>query len=178
MDNQREYSWRSAAVVKTSMPHVHVIHAPRQNFHSLDTNAWPENIQWPTRYYGPDFHLLDTNVDTVAGCIGLRHGGGESRSDYYIDPENDYVCVKQVDWTRRGTEWAKTREYALSGLHRIADRVVASSRHLHGYGDPTQGLSDSTETMTIDIVPFAAADYPPAIFDPVSITTGADVEGY
>jgi hypothetical protein len=164
MDSQREYSWRSAAVAETPKAHVHVIRHGKSPL--LDTNAWPERIQWPTRYHRPDFHVLDTNVDTVAGCIGLRSSNGDSRSDYYIDPKNDYVCVKQVHWIKRGTEWAKTREYELFGLHRIADRAVA------------QGVSDSTETIGIDIVPYAATDYPPAIFDPISLTTGAHVDGY
>ena len=176
MDSECEYTWRSAAVADSSKPQVHVMR--RGKFPLLDANDWPEKMQWPTRHDGPDFQVLDTNVDTVAGCIGLRRGVGESRSDYYVDPRNDYVCVKQIDWTRRGSEWAKSREYALSDLRRVEGCVVAGKMHFHGYGDPAQGLSESNQTKTIDLVPFAAAGYPPAIFDPVSFIAGANVNGY
>jgi hypothetical protein len=177
MDSQRDYLWRSAAVAKTSKPQVHV--TLRSTMSLLDQNAWPEQIQWPTRYYSPDFHLLDANAETPAGCIGLRSGGdGNSRSDYYVDPKHDYVCVKQTQWTKRRAEWAKDREYTLSDLHRVAGRVVAGRQHFHGYGDPAQHISAGSVTMTIDLVPLTTADYPPAIFDPAALTTGAKVEGF
>ncbi|QDU01699.1 hypothetical protein V6x_13810 [Gimesia chilikensis] len=175
MDSQREYVWRSAAVAQDSEPHVHVIAHDR--FPLLDQNVWPERIQWPTRYYGDNFRLLDANVNTPDGCIGLRSGGvGNSRSDYYVDPKNDYVCVKQIQWTKRGTEWSKNREYTLSDLHRVAGRVVAGSQQFYGFPDPAKGLSGSKSTLFIDVVPLNATDYPPGIYDPATITTDAKVE--
>ena len=176
MTRDREFTWRSADVAKASKPKVHVIR--HNNFPLLDANAWPERIQWPTRNYKPNFQVLGSNVDSVAGCIGLRSESGNSRSDYYIDPHNDFVCMKQTQWTKRGDEWAKTRECTLAGLHRIENHVVAGSSTFVGFADPVQGFSRSTETMTIDLVPFAATDYPDGIFDSASLTTGADVEGY
>ena len=41
-------------------------------FPLLPTSAWPESIQWPTRYDNPDFTLLAANPDTPPGCIGLH----------------------------------------------------------------------------------------------------------
>jgi hypothetical protein len=177
MDRQREYMWRSATVAKSSKPQVHVI--SHGNFPLLATDAWPERIQWPTRNYEPNFQVIPENAETPKGCIGLRGGGdGNSRVDYYVDPTNDYVCLKQTYWTKRGADWAKSREYTLSDLHRVAGHVVAGRQVFHGYGDPTQHLSESTETTTIDLVPLSAADYPPGIFDPASLTHGANVVGY
>jgi len=177
MNGDREYSWRSAAFARTSKPQARV--RRHNSFPLLDQNAWPEKIQWPTRHHSPDFHLLDSNVETPVGCIGFRSGGkGNRRVDYYVDPKNDYVCVKQVIWTKRGAEWAKDREYTLSDLHRVEGRVVAGSQHFHGYGAPDRGVSASKKLFRIDVVPLAAADYPPAIFDPAALTTGANVEGY
>jgi hypothetical protein len=174
---RREYIWRSAAAARTSKPQVQVV--PHGTFPLLATSTWPEHVQWPTRYGSPDFHLLDANAETPAGCIGLRQGGeGNFRFDYYIDSQHDYVCVKQVAWTKRGTQWVKDREYTLSDLHRIAGRVVAGSQRFHGYGDPAKRISASTENMRIDVVPLSATEYPPAIFDPALLTTGAKVEGY
>jgi hypothetical protein len=177
MDSQREYIWRSAAAAKSSKPQVQVmLHG---KFPLLATNAWPEQIQWPTRHYEPNFHLIPENAETPKGCIGMRGGGGgNSRFDYYVDPANDYVCLKQIHWIKRGTDWAKSREYTLSDLHRVAGHVVAGKQLFHGYGDPGQHLSDSTEATSIDLVPITAADYPPGIFDPARLTQGAKVEGY
>jgi hypothetical protein len=55
---------------------------------------------------------------------------------------------------------------------------IFKSGAFHGYADPAQHLSESTENMTIDLVPVTAAEYPPAIFDPAALTTGPNVEGY
>jgi hypothetical protein len=101
-----------------------------------------------------------------------------SACDYYFDPANDYVCVKQTQWTKRGADWAKSREYTLTNLHRVAGHVVAGRQVFHGYGDPAQHLSESTETTTIDLVTITAAEYPPGIFDPAGLTRGANVVGY
>jgi len=177
MDRQREYMWRSATVAKSPKPQVHVIQ--HGNFPLLATNAWPEQIQWPTRNYEPNFHVLPENAETPKGCIGLRSGGGgNSHVDYYVDPTNDYVCLKQTFWTKRGADWAKSREYTLFDLHRVAGRVVAGRQVFHGYGDPAQHLSESTETTTIDLMPITAAEYPPGIFDAAGLTRGANVVGY
>jgi hypothetical protein len=177
MDRQREYMWRSATVAKSPKPQVHVI--SHGNFPLLATDAWPERIQWPTRNYEPNFHVIPENAETPKGCIGLRGGGGgNSRFDYYVDPANDYVCLKQTHWTKRGADWAKSREYTLFDLHQVAGHVVAGRQVFHGYGDPAQHLSESTETTTIDLVPIGAAEYPPGIFDPASLTRGANVIGY
>lgn len=177
MDSQREYTWTSAAMARKAKPQVRVMR--HQGFPLLDQNAWPEQMQWPTRYRVPDFQLREANADTPAGCIGLRFGGdGNSRIDYYIDPANDSVCVKQIWWAKRGTEWTKTREYDLSDLHRVAGHVVAGTQRLHCYRDAAQHLDESTQTTTISVVPLTASDYPPAVFDPAPLTIGANVEGF
>jgi hypothetical protein len=176
MDRQHEYMWRSAASARSAKPQVHVI--PHDRFPLLATGNWPEEIQWPTRYASPDFHLIEANAETPAGCIGLRQGGGNGHVDYYIDPQHDYVCVKQIQWTKRGAERVKDREYTLTDLHRVAGHIVAGSQHFHGYGNPAQRLSENTEIKSVDVVPLTPSDYPPAIFDPAALTTGAKVEGF
>jgi hypothetical protein len=176
IDSDREYTWRSAAFANSSKPKVHVIR--HGEFPMLDQNDWPENIQWPTRHGGPGYQLLEANSETVPGCTGLRRDNGNSRHDYYIDPSNDFVCMKMIWWIKRGDEWYKDREYTLSGLHRVSGQAVAGSFTFHGYGDKRKGISEGTSTKNIEIVPLAESDYPPAIFDPATLTTDAEVEGY
>jgi len=176
MTTDREYSWWNAALAKSDKPRVQVSrHGP---FPLLPTNSWPDAMQWPTRYWSPDFRLLGTSAEAPAGCIGLTNDDGNTRSDYYVDPANDYVCVKLVRWTKHGGDWVKTRDEVLSGLHRVAGCVVAAVKQMHDYGDQTLHTSAYSETTTIDLTPMNAADYPPGIFDPVSLTHGATVVSY
>jgi hypothetical protein len=178
--NEHVYSWVSATVARGSRPRVYVMRLPRPSETLiLPTQDWPETIQWPTYLAGVDFQLLDLNPNTPAGCIGFRDGNADNyRSDYYVDPRNDYVCVKQIGWRRRGEIWFKQRETTLGDLHRVANHVVAGTQRNDDYGDPKKNTSPSTWIATIDLMPVQPADYPPAIFDPDSLTKGATVEGY
>jgi len=175
MDSQREYVW-FAANAKSPKPQVQItIH--RDTPHLLDTNSWPDAIQWPTRLYSASFfHLLDANAETPAGCIGLRMGGeGNNRTDFYVDPLHDYVCVKQIVWNKHGAQWAKSRVLTLSGLRRIDGHIVADTRRMRDYGNPPHHTPVNTETTVIDLLPVTSANYPPGTFDPASLTTGADM---
>jgi len=179
--HEHVYSWTSAAVLgNRTRPRLQVgARRPYSVSHLLATQAWPETIQWPTRFDGPDFHLLDPNPDTPTGCIGLRRGDlGSFRTDYYVDPQNDYICIKQIDWGRHGEVWFKEKETTLGGLNRVANHVVAGTQRSNDYGDPTKNISSSKWITTLDLIPLQPADYPPGIFDPDSLTKGATVEGY
>ncbi|MCL2646557.1 MAG: hypothetical protein FWD61_06070 [Phycisphaerales bacterium] len=164
MNKDYTYAW-SSRKESNEKPQVHVnLHRGSPLLATMD--FWPENSQWLSwMYYRPNFQLLEAGPETPAGCIGLRYEGNDSRQNYYFDPQNDYVCVKQISWTKSGTEWTKEDECTLEDLHRVEGRVVAGKR----VGRTLQ---------TIDLVPMSPADYPAGIFDPKSLTTGATVEGY
>lgn len=177
MATDADYFWRSTSFTKGSKPQVHVT---RRNPRSLlARNSWPDEIQWPIWESGPDFKLSDRNADTPSGCVGLRTGGdGNQRTDYYFDPANDYVCLKQIDWAKRQGAWTKTSQTTLSDLHRIDGRVVAGVQTAIHYDDPAEGIYEYTQTTRIQLDVVSAADYPPGIFDPSALTQGATVEGY
>jgi hypothetical protein len=101
-----------------------------------------------------------------------------SSAYYYVHPKNDFVCVRPVWWKKRGADWIKTREYQLSGLHRVAGRAVADSLRLQTFDDPTQGLTGYVLIKLIDITVLTETDYPPNFFNPIGLTTGAELEAY
>ena len=175
LTKEREYTWRSAWARHADKPQVQVIR--HQSFPLMSTDDWPEAMQWPTVNFAPDFELLDNNEETPAGCIGLRLGGiGTSRTDYYVDPHQDYVCIKQVEWIKPYREWQKGSERMLSDLQRIDGRVVARTRTVHFYKNPLLKTVASTVTTTIVLTP--TKEFPEKIFDPEELTTGAVVEGF
>jgi hypothetical protein len=178
--HERVYSWASAALAHGSKPRVQVSRPPgASELLILPTQDWPETIQWPTYRSGLDFHLLDANTDTPAGSIGFRQGNStDYRFDFYVDPQNDYMCIKQVGWIKRGETWCKDSETTLGDLHQVAGHAVAGTQRGEYFGDPVNKISPSTWITTIDLIPLNPADYPPGIFDPEALTKGATVEGY
>jgi hypothetical protein len=156
------------------------VHVTLRNPRSLLAKTyWPAEIQWPIAEYGPDFELLDRTADTPPGCEGLRQGGdGNWRTDYYIDPQNDSICVKTIQWKKRGADWAKASEIVLSDFRRIAGRAVARTQTTVYYDDPAEGIYGSTYVVKIDLEVISPADYPPGTFDPETLTTGATMRAY
>jgi hypothetical protein len=173
----REYHWVSTLGTQKLKPTVYV--RMRGAFPLLAQTAWPENIQWPTRYGSLDFQILEKNAEMPVGSIGLRQGGdGNWRGDYYVDPANDYLCVKQVNWTRRNAGWEKSSQTTLTDLHRIAGHVVAGIQTATHYDDPATGIRQYTQTTKIQLQVVSGADYPPGTFDPKTLTTGATMQAY
>jgi hypothetical protein len=175
VDSRYAYAWTSAVLKKTPKPQVQIFRKSAANM--LAQQSWPQAMQWPTRYFAPDFQLIDPNAEAPAGCVGLRSGGeGNSRTDYYVDPSNDYVCVTEIEWARRDGKWFKTWQYTLSDLHRVSGRIVAGKRTVESFGDPSRDIDGGTEITTIDLVPITSAQYPPGIFDSAKFTSGAKSE--
>jgi hypothetical protein len=66
--------------------------------------------QWPyINTVGPMKVLYD-EPETPEGCILLRHDGTDLKIDFHLDPERDYICVKQFQWHRdeKTNEWGET----------------------------------------------------------------------
>jgi len=171
------FSWRSQTSNDNPRPQVQVS-AHRPGAHSyFDTNGWPETMQWPAENMQPDFQRLPP-ISDLPDCIGLRYESGNYRADYYVDPKNDYVCRLHIDWAKRDGQWAKSSEFTLSNVQRVADHAVAGTQTHTNYANPDTGTSTVTYTTTIQITPLAAADIPAGTFDPKPLTTGATVEGF
>jgi hypothetical protein len=180
IDSEHEYTlWREDPT-KNSKPQVHVL--PLQGKATLEMlgDPWLETLQWPMHFFGPgEYRVLPGNAESPSNCVGLRaDSGGNRRSDYFIDPSNDYICVKRIDWSKRGGIWTKARQYTLSNLRRIANHVVAGTKTLEDYGDPALKTVKYTQTTTIDLVPMSGGEYPRGTFDAASFEKGAEIIGY
>jgi hypothetical protein len=176
MDASHEYIWNYQTSNENPKPRVQV--GSRNVYPLLANNEWPEYIQWPTWRFAPDFERIPENADTPPGTIGLRTSRGDYRGDFYVDPLHDYICIKQIAWTRRGSEWIKSTESTLSDLHDVGGHTVASTLTTHNFADPARKMPPNTSIVKILIQPLGPADYPPQTFDPASLTAGATVEGY
>jgi hypothetical protein len=65
----------------------------------IDTRL-PIRGQWPyTHNVGP-MKVLENEPGTPQGCVLLRYEGLGLRRDWYVDPERDYICVKQLEFRK------------------------------------------------------------------------------
>ncbi len=94
----------------------------------------PEAIQWPMCNSGPGFQLLDANIDTPAGCIGLRLAGEGQLLRLITTSIRKTImfCIKRIDWDKRYARWVKASQWTLFGdLRRLAGHVpVAGTQKL------------------------------------------------
>lgn len=65
----------------------------------------PLRNQWPYESNVGPFAVLEGERGTPPGCILLRFEGLGLRRDWYVDPERDYICVKQLQFRKdKGTD--------------------------------------------------------------------------
>jgi hypothetical protein len=138
-------------------------------------DALPEDYQWPTLRSGAPERL----PDTIPGCLGLRWEAGDSRHDFYLDPEEDYVCINEVWWEKRNGLWQKAREYWLSDFALLpGHHWYATNRHLITFGNPQEGISRGGVIWNIDIQLLQEDEFPADCFNGKLLLEGAKVETY
>ena len=84
----------------------------------LNSTNNPDWIQW---WYTDhkDLEIFEAE-DSIPRCIALRYTRGDVRHEFHVNPTMDYMCVKNVWWTKESGGWAKEREYILSGPTQIS----------------------------------------------------------
>ena len=175
-DGETEYSRRNSLPWHNRTTTVRVLKYRKRDL--LAKGSRPEEIQWPLDRMGPP-EILEHTPETPAGCIALRFEGGNSRSDYYVDPSHDYICVKQLQWRTRDGKWEKERESWLFDLRRLPGRQWYATRRLFiGYGDSTRNISSSKLFWNIDVEVLEDGQFPAGIFDGQRLLEGAKVESY
>jgi hypothetical protein len=60
----------------------------------------PLRNQWPYESNVGPFIVLEGEPATPSGCVLLRYEGLGLRRDWYVDPERDYICVKQLQFRK------------------------------------------------------------------------------
>jgi len=140
----------------------------------------PIELQWPWERRNPArFELIDDAPEAFRSYVGLRVGSADNRREYYIDPEYDYICVRNIWWKQRSGQWEKEREYEYSNLTRLPEgQWYAAKRILVTYPDPERGTSRGGANWNIDIELLGEDDFPPETFDGQKLTEGAELKTY
>jgi hypothetical protein len=111
--------------------------------------------------------------------LGLRTNAGDIRREYYVDPEHDYICVRNIWWKQRSGQWEKEREEECSGLTSLPQgQWYATKRSVVNYPNPERGTVKNGANWTIDVQLLPEADFPPGTFNGDKLLEGAKVETY
>jgi hypothetical protein len=133
-------------------------------------------IQWPMHNWTSNFTLLAPNADTPEACIGLRYQYADnSRSDFFVDPQKDYLCLKQINYTSRDGDFTPSEIFTLTNLRQVAGHWIAGQQIRHDFADPDHNIYEAESITTITYQPLAPSDYPPNLFDPKPLTDNATV---
>ena len=159
-------------------PRVRMSNLTPEEYFRTNLNP-PVDYQWPFLNRGGPAKVLKSTPETPAGCIALRFESGMSRHDYYLDPQRGYICVKNVQWRKVGSDWRKMRENWLFRFERVSRTSwYATKKLLIDYGDRKAKISRYQEYRTVDIEVLKEGQFPPNIFDGQELRKGAKVEAY
>ncbi|MEE8155113.1 MAG: hypothetical protein V3T53_09205 [Phycisphaerales bacterium] len=147
---------------------------------------FPTRYQWPTahRVFGSPLQTLETTPSDPPGTIGLRTTYGNQRYDFFIDPRRDHICLRQIQWERRGNDWFKRRETTLDGLVQLpSGHWVATERQIYTGGSPERNIRPRRSTWLIHIEELDPERIPPDTFDGELLLKkarelGATIEAY
>ena len=129
---------------------------------------WPTEYQWPTahRVFGSPLETLETTPGDPPDTIGLRTTYGNHRYDFFIDPNRDNICIKQILWERRDNDWFKQREVTLDELVQLpSGHWVATKRHVYTGGSPDRNIRSNLSTWLIHLEELDPQNIPPETFD-------------
>ena len=99
-DGQYEYSYNSGDGMWDSSERpgatLHVQHHGPDWIHVL----LPIHEHWPYISNVGPMKVLENEPGIPLGCLLLRYEGLSLRRDWCIDPQRDYICVKQSEWRK------------------------------------------------------------------------------
>jgi len=132
----------------------------------FNRSNWPTAYLWPFADSQPPTQLIADADGAEPGTVVLRSENGTRRQDYHLDPAHDLICLKEVWWQKRESEWVKTREYGLMELAQLpGGQWYATSRKFVAYADPTRGTSGSQVIWNVDVTVLDEGEFPPDVFD-------------
>jgi hypothetical protein len=146
----------------------------------LPTSSRPIEQQWFHAKLRPaDFEVIADAPAGLSKYVGLRTNRGDIRREYYIDPEHDYLCVRNIWWKQRSGQWEKEREYEYSDLTQLpSGQWYAAKQGLVTYPDPERGTARGGENLNMDVQVLDEGDFPPGTFDGEKLLEGAKLETY
>jgi len=146
----------------------------------LPMNSRPIEEQWFYAKLRPaDFEVIADAPEELSPYIGLRTNHGDIRREYYVDPEHDYLCVRNIWWKQRSGRWEKEREYEYSSFTRLpGGSWYAAKCSLVTYPDPERGTVRGGANWNLDIQLLEESDFPSGTFEGEDLLEGAKLETY
>jgi len=146
----------------------------------LPVDSKPMEEQWfYSRLGSARFERIEDAPEELSKYIGLRTNSADIRREYYIDPEHDYVCVRNIWWKLRAGQWEKEREYEWSDFVRLPEgQWYAARQVLVTYPDPERGTVRGGAHWNIHVELLEEADFPPDTFNGQKLLEGAKIETY
>ena len=96
----------------------------------------------------------------------MRWTFADFRSDFYISPEHDFICLKQTVWRQKDGQWSKFREKILTDLTQLPDgQWVATAGSWHFAARPDLNRSERTVTWQIEVTALTEDEFPPDTFN-------------
>lgn len=146
----------------------------------LPTSSRPVEEQWSYVTGDPaGLEVITDAPEELSKYIGLRNDSGDIRREFYIDPEHDYLCIRNIWWRQRSGRWEKEREYEYSNFTRLPEgQWYAAKKDLVTYPDPERGTVQGGANWNIDVQVLEEGDFPPDTFNGETLLEGAKLETY
>ncbi len=124
----------------------------------------PIRDQWPYISNVGPLRVLEDEPGTPEGCILLRYQGLGLQRDWYIDPNRDYICVKQAEF-RQAQEDGEPTDPDGQWVERAGLTQLPSGQW---YAKTESHPGRKNDTIEFDAAPLTEAD--------LQELTGADDE--
>ncbi len=146
----------------------------------LPVSSKPIEEQWFYARLNPaGFEPIEDAPQELRAYVGLRTNAADIRREYYVDPEHDYICVRNIWWKLRAGTWEKEREYEYSGFTRLPQgQWYATRQTVVTYPNPERGTVRGESNWNLDVQLLEEADFPPDTFNGDRLLEGAKVETY
>jgi hypothetical protein len=145
-----------------------------------DDGNFPPGAQWLYARLGGVPQRVEPPEDVPEGIVVLRRDLGRERSEYWIDPAKDFVCVRQVQLRKVADQWKLARVDALEEWKQLPARQWhAARKRYEGYG-VGDNLTDRphVEVTEVDLRVLESGQIPAGTFDGEPLMKDADLESY
>ena len=123
------------------------------------------------------FKIIDDAPEPLSKYIGIKIESGDIRRDHYIDPEHDYIRVRNIWWKQRDDQWEKESEYITIEMKQLpSGQWYESKRKLITYPNPDRGTMGRECNFIIDIKLLEADEFPLDTFNGEKLLEGANLE--
>lgn len=171
-NGEKEYAWERTE----TQPEVHVRRAKwpflgLQIWFRLGSRFWPY-VGWAR---GRRSEIITDYPEIPTGSIALLEGD----KYFFVDPEKDYLCIKEISMRRKNGGSHKRSETCWSVFSQLpTGHWYPTKEHLQSFANPERGTSGHERYWNIDIKLLEDSEYPPDVFNGEKLLKGAKVRTY